>query len=111
MGLIFLFFFYLAIIFVCIAALWKIFEKVGKPGWVAIIPFYNTYVLIQIIGRPGWWFLLMFIPLVNIVISFIISIDIARCFGKDFGFGVGLAFLPFIFLPILAFGDAKFTGK
>ena len=102
---------YIAIIVVCFVALWKIFEKAGKPGWAAIVPFYNMYVMIKITGRPGWWFLLMFIPLVNIVISFIISLDIARCFGKGFGFGVGLSFLPFIFFPILAFGDAKFSGK
>ncbi len=108
---IFMFFIFIAIIFLCIAALWKTFEKAGKPGWAAIVPIYNTYVMIQIAGRPWWWLLLMFIPFVGIIICFIISIDIARCFGKGAGFGVGLSFLPFIFFPILAFGDAKFTGK
>lgn len=34
---------------------------------------------------------------------------IARSFGKGTGFTVGLFFLPFIFLPILAFGEAKYT--
>ncbi len=110
MGLIFLVFVYLAIIFVCIAALWKTFEKAGKPGWAAIVPIYNTYVMIQIAGRPGWWLLLMFIPLVSLIFYFIVSLDIARCFGKGAGFGVGLFFLPLIFFPILAFSDAEFTG-
>jgi len=101
----------LAVIFVCIAALWKTFEKAGKPGWAAIVPFYNTYVMLEIAGRPGWWLLLMFIPFVNLIFSFIVSLDIARCFGKGAGFGVGLFFLPFIFFSILAFGDAGYTGK
>ena len=111
MGMIFLFFLYLAVIFLCIFALWKTFEKAGKPGWAAIVPFYNMYVMLEIAGRPGWWLVLMFIPFVNLIFSFIVTLDIARCFGKGSGFGVGLFFLPFIFFPILAFGDTKFTGK
>ena len=31
---------------------WKVFEKAGKPGWAAIIPFYNNYVLYQIGDMP-----------------------------------------------------------
>jgi hypothetical protein len=52
----------------------------------------------------------MLIPLVNFVIWIIISIDIAKNFGKGTGFGVGVAFLSFIFVPILAFGSAQYQG-
>ena len=48
---------------------WKVFEKAGKPGWGCIIPIYNVILLMEIAGRPGWWFLLMLIPIVNVVIS------------------------------------------
>ena len=37
--------FYLALIVVIIVAMWKVFEKAGQPGWAAIVPFYNMYVL------------------------------------------------------------------
>ena len=30
----------------------KVFAKAGKPGWAAIIPFYNDSVLIDICGLP-----------------------------------------------------------
>jgi hypothetical protein len=36
--------------------------------------------------------------------------DLAKVFGKDTGFGFGLLFLPFIFIPILALGDAEYQG-
>lgn len=36
----------------------KLFQKAGKPGWAAIIPFYNTYVLIEIAGLNWWYFLI-----------------------------------------------------
>jgi hypothetical protein len=93
-----------------IASLWKLFSKAGQPGWAAIIPIVNTYFLCKVAGRPGWWVLLMLIPLVNFVIWIIISIDIAKNFGKGTGFGVGVAFLSFIFVPILAFGSAQYQG-
>jgi hypothetical protein len=101
---------YFAIIILLIAAMWKVFSKAGQPGWAAIIPIYNIYVLCKVAGRPGWWLLLMFIPLVNLIIAIILNIDIAKNFGKGVGFGIGLIILPFIFYPILGFGSAQYQG-
>ena len=46
----------------------------------------------------------------NIYILFVISIAIAKAFGKDSGFGIGLALLGFIFYPILGFGSSVYKG-
>ncbi len=92
-------------------AMWKMFAKAGRPGWAAIIPIYNIYVLLQIIGRPGClWLILLLIPLVNIVVAVLIMIDLAKVYGKGIGFAVGLIFLSPIFILILGFGDAKYIG-
>lgn len=101
---------YLAILIVVIVAEWKIYKKAGQPGWACIIPIYNILVLLRIIGKPWWWLLLLIIPVVNIVIGIWITNLLSKSFGKDEGFTVGLIFLPFIFLPILGFGDAAYTG-
>jgi hypothetical protein len=93
-----------------IASWWKVFEKAGKPGWAAIIPIYNAIVILEIAGRPLWWILLYLIPLVNIVVGVIVLIDFAKSFGKGVGFAVGIILLTFIFIPILAFGDAQYQG-
>ncbi len=93
-----------------IVSYWKVFEKAGQPGWGVLIPIYNILLLLKIAGKPGWWILLYLIPLVNIVIGIIVCIDIAKNFGKDAGFGIGLAFLGIIFYPILAFGSAQYQG-
>jgi len=100
----------LAIIIFLIASIWKVFTKAGQPGWASIIPIYNIIVMLQIVGRPWWWILLMLIPIVGIVISIIVSIDMAKSFGKGTGFGIGLALLGFIFYPILGFGSATYQG-
>ncbi|MHB1003316.1 MAG: DUF5684 domain-containing protein [Thermoleophilia bacterium] len=100
--------FYIAIIVFLIAAMWKVFVKAGQPGWAAIVPIYNIYIMLQIAGRPGWWLLLMFVPFVNFVVQIIVALDIARNFGKSTGFGIGLILLSPIFYPILGFGSATY---
>lgn len=98
----------LAVLALIIVSMWKIFTKAGKPGWAAIVPIYNVVVMLQIAGKPGWWVLLMFIPIVNLVIAIIAMIALAKNFGKGGGYVVGMIFLPFVFYPMLAFGDAQY---
>lgn len=93
-----------------IVVTWKIFEKAGKPGWACLIPIYNMVVMLEIVDRPLWWIILYFIPFVNIIIYIIVIFDLAKAFGKDIGYGFGLLFLSIIFMPILAFGNAQYTG-
>jgi hypothetical protein len=102
---------YLAIIVLMIASMWTIFSKAGKPGWASIVPIYNLIVLLEIVGKPWWWLFLMLIPIVNIVILIIVYHNLSLSFGKGGGFTVGLILLGIIFLPILAFGDAKYVGS
>lgn len=99
----------LVITLILIAAMWKIFVKAGKPGWAAIIPIYNVIVLLEIAGRPLWWFVLLIIPGVNLIVYFIMLMDIARKFGKGIGYVLGMIFLPPIFYPMLAWGDATYN--
>ena len=102
--------FVLAIGVFLIICQWKIYTKAGKPGWACLIPIYNIVVLLEIVKKPIWWLLLMLIPVVNVVIAILIMIELAKVFGKDGGFTVGLILLPYIFYPILAFGDAQYIG-
>lgn len=106
----FVFLLYLGIIVLIFAGLWKTFVKAGQPGWGAIVPFYNIYLLCKIAGRPGWWIILCFIPFVSFIILLILSVDIAKSFGKGIGFALGLFFLSPIFYCILGFGSAQYQG-
>ncbi|HVW41195.1 MAG TPA: DUF5684 domain-containing protein [Amycolatopsis sp.] len=100
----------LAFAVLMIAAMWKVFTKAGQPGWAAIVPIYNTIVLLRIAGKPWWWVLLMLIPLVDIVLLFIVYIDLAKSFGQGTGFGVLMVFFPYVCVPILGFGSARYLG-
>ena len=72
----------LVVIVYMIACLWMIFQKAGEEGWKAIIPIWNTIVLLKISGRPWWWLLLLLVPLLNIVILVIVYLDLGKSFGK-----------------------------
>jgi hypothetical protein len=94
-----------------IVIMWKFYKKAGRPGWASIVPFYNTWVLCEIAGRPGWWMFLQLIPIVNIVVTIIVALDIAKKFGKGGAFGFfGLWLFSIIGYAILAFGDAQYEG-
>lgn len=93
-----------------VLAQWQLFEKAGQPGWACIVPFYNLYIMTKIVGKPGWWVVLMCIPYVNFVFIVWLYNLLSKSFGKGVGFTIGMLFLPYVFIPILAFGDAEYQG-
>lgn len=100
-----------AVLVLTIAGMWKMFSKAGQPGWAAIVPFYNIYVLCRVGGKPGWWLVLYLIPIVDIVISIIVAVAVARNFGKGGAFGFFMLWLlSFIGYPMLGFGSARYVG-
>ena len=94
-----------------LVATWKLYTKAGRPGWASLIPIYNTVVFCQICGRSGWLTLALMIPGVNLIISIMLTVDLARVFGRGTGFALGLIFLSPIFFPILAFGSSRYVGR
>jgi len=92
-------------------ATWRGFTKAGKPGWAAIIPIYNTIVMLQVAGKPFWWIFLFLIPIANLIVYILMQAGVAKNFGKGTGFALGLIFLNPIFVAILAFGDAQYQPQ
>lgn len=103
--------FYLLVMIFLWASIWKVFVKAGQPGWAILIPIYNVYVMTLIAKKPAWWLaIILLVPIANIVFIIMLINAIAKNFGKDSGFTVGLIFLGIVFWPILGFGDAKYIG-
>lgn len=90
-----------------LASLWRLFMKAGKPGWAALVPFYNWWLFLETGGVPGW---LMLIPFVNFFASGILApLGHATRFGKSAFYGVGLMFAGALLYPVLAFGRSKYV--
>lgn len=101
----------LCVVSLSAAGAWGTFHKAGQPGWSALVPVYNLVVLVRAAGlRGGHWVLLFLLPGVNLVALGMASVALARRFGRGTPFGLGLAFAPFVFYPLLAWDpQATFT--
>ena len=100
----------IAVCVAMIAGMWKVFVKAGQPGWGCLVPIYNVILLLGMAGKPTWWIVLFLIPIVSLVAAVLVSIEIAKKFSQGTGYGLGLAFLPMFFYPMLGFGDAQYQG-
>ncbi|MDR0953863.1 MAG: DUF5684 domain-containing protein [Rikenellaceae bacterium] len=39
-----------------LVSLWRLFVKMGQPGWKGIVPFYNLWTAIKVLKKPVRWF-------------------------------------------------------
>src|SRR5260221_4665860 len=62
--------------------LYKMFEKAGIAPWKALVPFYNTWVMLESSKKPKWWFFAQFVPVAGWFFSLLILIEFVKCFGK-----------------------------
>jgi hypothetical protein len=96
------------IIVLTYASFWRIFRRAGEKGWHALIPIYNLVIMCDIIKKERSLVLLFFVPIINFIALATITNGMAKAFGRSTAFSVGLFFLPFIFFPILAFGENEY---
>lgn len=114
---------------------WKMLTKAGESGWKSLIPFYNQWTLCKVAGISPYWVLeIIVVSMINSVLSgilgsnvisgilslivyantiyfwVILSISLAKSFGKDTGFGVATVFFSFITYPMMGMGSATYTG-
>lgn len=95
----------LAVYVVTSLCLMKIFKKAGVKPWIAWVPFYNSWKILEIGGQPGFWAVLAIIPFVNIVAAVFIIIaqyHIGKKLGKGGEFVVWAIFLPLVWFIWLA---------
>jgi hypothetical protein len=90
----------------------RIFKKADVEQWIAWVPFYNNWKMLEIGGQQGYWAILAIIPLVNIasaVFMFMAMYHIGRKLGKDDWFVLLAIFLPIVWIAWLAFDDSKWN--
>lgn len=91
---------------------YKLFNKAGIAGWKAFVPFYNMYLLCQIIfgQNKGWYFIFLYISPISTIFGCILEYKLGRAYGKDTGFCVLSIFFTPITRLILGFGEAEYAG-
>ena len=127
----------LALLVVYCISLWMVFKKLGEPGWKALIPIYNEYVLYTYVWDTNNFIIALGLSIVYSVIkefagddpSMLMNILIllsgfasifwevraafytAYSFGKSTLFGVLLYFISFIGYLILGFDASQYIGN
>ena len=106
------------IIFIVATTGWHIgmygmFLKAGIPGWKALVPFYNTWCIVEKLKLKKWWFFFQLVPIAGQFITIWILIKFVEHFGR---FGIGhhamTVFLPFIYFPYLGFSkEERYAGE
>lgn len=115
-----------AIALLAVIGQWRCFTKAGKPGWAALVPFYNQWVNCEIVGVNPYWVLIVLIgslisgliPVIGSLLSMAVSVyfmiilyvSTARSFGKDDSYAIGLYFLAPIFWFLLGRENVNYVG-
>src|SRR2546421_12677164 len=92
--------------------MYGMFQKAGIEPWKALIPFYNTWCIVEKCRLPKIWFWLQLIPIAGQFITLWITIIFVMHFGRFSLIAHTLTVLvPFLYLPYLGFSDnVKFMG-
>ena len=113
-----------------LAGMWKVFVKLGRPGWTCLVPIWSNWQLGRAVGpRPlaiayaaaaataCLTFSAERLDNVFLLVSFglfllthlAVYYFLSRAFGRGVGYALGLAVLPFLFVPFLALSDDEAT--
>ena len=113
---------------------WRVFEKLGEPGWKSLIPLYSDFILYRASWNTTAFFAAVAasivmvltnsedassaVSLLSSVCSMIACVNImhfciklSRSFGHGYLFAFGLFFLNPLFMMILGFGQSRYYGN
>lgn len=91
----------------------RIFKKARVEEWVAWVPIYNNWKLLELGGQKGFWSILEIVPIINIVsvvFMYIAKYHVGKKLGKEDWFVLLAIFFPLIWFIWLAFDESKWPG-
>ena len=81
--------------------------KANKPWWGAVLPIYNMFILADIAFDKIIYVVFFFIPIVNVIFSFILFYQLGKKFNKN---PILTMLFNIFMLPIIAFGTSTYKG-
>ncbi|MDR1180496.1 MAG: S26 family signal peptidase, partial [Bacteroidales bacterium] len=88
--------------------LYGVFQKAGRKGWLALIPFYNLYIWLKVIERSWTWLLFFLIPYFGFFMLMLMTWKTLRMFNKTrYITLIPGIFFSFIYVPYLGFSSKE----
>ncbi len=84
---------------------YRIFAKAGKKEWQSFVPVYNLIVMLDIVKLNRFYFLLLILPITNVLIIYIMLYRLSIVFITEKKFAMGIILCAVIFLPILNYSS------
>ncbi len=93
--------------------LYGMFKKAGITPWKALIPYYNTWMMVEKMPLKKYWFFLQFIPIAGQFITIWIFIKFVEHFGRfSLLHHTATVFLPFLYFPYLGYSkNERYAGN
>ena len=122
----------LVLSYIEITGRWKLFEKAGASGWKAAVPVLSSYTLYKLVWTRAMFAVHLILVIVTVLlllmkwpfrciglllmvgvmaVNGMVSMRIAKCFGKGTGYGICLIFLHPIFMPIIGWSYDRYMGN
>lgn len=92
----------------------RVFKKAGVKPWIAWVPIYNGWKILELGNQQGFWAVLAIIPpvyFVSMIFTYIAFYHIGKKFGKEDWFILLAIFVPIVWLAWLAFDDSKWQKQ
>lgn len=98
----------LSIVFLYLYAMELIFMKCNKKWWGAIIPFYNLFILSEIVFYKKWLGIICLIPIVGQLFLLVLFYQL----GKKFRFnGILTVLFLIVYVPMIGYGNHVYEGR
>ena len=100
--------FIIMLVLILMISWWKINIKMGRKGWICLIPIYNILCLSKDVFGSYKYFIIYLIPLFNIYSIHITCYNLGKVFKKSENYLIGLVLCFPLFVSMLAFDDSKY---
>jgi signal peptidase I len=88
--------------------LYGMFKKAEIVAWKALVPFYNTWLMVKKMDLKIYWFLFQLIPIAGQFVTIWICIKFVEHFGRfHLLHHAATVFVPFLYFPYLGFSKSE----
>ncbi len=82
---------------------WKLNIKLGRKGYICLIPIYNLICLSNDVFNKKWLAILFLIPFVNYIMFLLLLVNLLKKYNKNSSYIVIGIFFPLVLMTLLSF--------
>ncbi len=89
---------------------WKLNMKIGRKGYICLIPIYNIICLTKDVFGTAKYCLFLLLPIINVIFIAFLLYNLGKTFNQNTSYCTLMWLFPLIFIPIIAFDNSQYIG-